>query len=265
MPTLNSDAKQSTRNLNILVGILAAIGIVSVLLGILVGQQQPSTQTSDFVAKVLVSAGSAFVGTCLGFALSNLKGQDAFTLVTTLLRTSSAEQFKSDDGEFELEPLRHKWYVYHLTELDRVLQWRAHEIDFSASRVPGVLRATMTSTTIGKETAHYSVEGGVRNSRLIMFLQNDENKGEPHGVFVFPQGLNEAISGINLRGVGIIRTRSDNHAVVPVLACKNRLPNISEIDHTVDPSFNTSLQNQWFDLFVNKDETKIMLQDVALN
>lgn len=141
-------------------------------------------------SKIFIAVGSALFGSCLGSFIGRLTNKDLLNKTKGLfddIKFTLSEFIKGGitSDENKLNNFRIQWHIYHVTQMNKQLLWRHVEANFKNSYVPGKLTATTELTNKDGYLIQYSLEGGIRDHRLIVFIKAMKTE-EPSGVYVFP-------------------------------------------------------------------------------
>ena|ERR1700730_6994781 len=197
---------------NLLLGIwsLLLLGLALTGIGVLIASQQ-NTATGRVVAALASSVAGGLIGAVSTIIVSGRAESTALAEVREMLSATTASNFFSRD--LLLNPLRRPWHHYRITQVDGIPVWRYCVYHFEQASSIGTIATTVDYINPrGLDKHTYSVEAGVRGSRLIMIDRRLEGEEAPI-IQVYPDML-RGFQSIHC-GVVFVQTWDGNHVITP--------------------------------------------------
>ena len=153
--------------------------------------------------------------------------------------------------ENRIKRFRKRWYGYYQTKVDGKYEWRHINWDLHERRAIGVLSGKETTYDQNGSPRGYDLEGGLRDSRIVMFTKAIESD-EPCGVIVMPF-MAEAFHSVNC-GVQFHRTWDGNNSVSPIIISPDPIKEVEEVGPIKDSKKIQFLRQLWESKFEKLNE-----------
>lgn len=200
--------RANAENSGVLIG--ATVAGAGILIGGVIGE-----------FAIAIAVGGAILGSSLSGWLSKKDILRVEQNTLAVLEKTLTSKFRSK--EENLINYRKEWHIYHVSEINKETVWRHHHFDFSCNHSVGSLNCEVKSSDKNGDQSSYFVEGGVRDSRLIIF-EKAKGSEEPVGIYILPLFC-EAFHTTH-HGFGIIKSWDGNSILSPVIMSRKPLPDI---------------------------------------